>query len=263
MSQRLFIIVNNITYEHFSLVKLCKHFHPNRCRLVAHRYETMSHSVRHLTVGAAKWQSHYELLGISEFAKQEEIKAAYFKKSRECHPDLHPDDKVKNNTFVKLNQAYTTLQDPVARKEYDFKLHSTSDHYVTSYPSHYWRNNFHQYDDQSYANPPKTFKTKNYIIVLCLCGLSVVSIFVHYFMATVGGEIIRNSREDKNKRLNALHKELMENARKNGAHKQLLLFLEQHRQSAIVRKDTEAENIATSLVEKVKREKIFKRDQDD
>ena len=96
-----------------------------------------------------------------------------------------------------------------------------------------------------------------------MCGLSVVSIIIHYFMATVGGEMIRNSREDNNKRLNTLHKEITENARKNGAHKQLLLFLEEHRKSAIVRKDTEAENMAVSLVERVKREKIFKKDNDD
>ncbi|EDV24290.1 uncharacterized protein TRIADDRAFT_16598, partial [Trichoplax adhaerens] len=173
--------------------------------------------------------SHYELLGISEFANQEQIKAAYFKKSRDCHPDWHPRDKVKHDTFVKLNEAYTTLLDPTTRKDYDFKLHSTPDHYITSYPPHYWRNNFQGYNSQqSYAKPPKIFKTKNYIVVLWLCGISLVGVIIHYFIATVGGEIIRKRKEDNNNRIVALHKEITDTARKNGPHKQLQLFLEQH-----------------------------------
>ncbi|WP_407717618.1 J domain-containing protein, partial [Floccifex porci] len=37
-------------------------------------------------------QDPYRVLGIDKNATEEEIKKAYRKKAKECHPDLHPDD---------------------------------------------------------------------------------------------------------------------------------------------------------------------------
>ena len=33
-----------------------------------------------------------KVLGVSETASQDEIKRAYRRKAKECHPDLHPND---------------------------------------------------------------------------------------------------------------------------------------------------------------------------
>jgi len=71
------------------------------------------------------WLTHYELLGISPEATQEEIDRAYFERSRLFHPDLrHREDlasfeKELTAVFERLKGAHGVLSDPKARAEYD------------------------------------------------------------------------------------------------------------------------------------------------
>ncbi len=53
-----------------------------------------------------------KILGVSENATQEEIKRAYRRKAKECHPDLHPDDPNAAKKMDELNQAYDMLMNP-------------------------------------------------------------------------------------------------------------------------------------------------------
>ena len=59
------------------------------------------------------------MLGVSKNASDEEIKKAYRKKAKECHPDLHPDDKEAVERFKELNEANEVLSDPDKRARYD------------------------------------------------------------------------------------------------------------------------------------------------
>jgi len=64
-------------------------------------------------------RDYYEVLGVKKDATDAEIKSAYRKKAKECHPDLHPDDKQAEERFKELNEANEVLSDPQKRQQYD------------------------------------------------------------------------------------------------------------------------------------------------
>ena len=64
-------------------------------------------------------RDYYEVLGVSKTASDSEIKSAYRKKAKECHPDLHPDDKTAEERFKELNEANEVLSDADKRSKYD------------------------------------------------------------------------------------------------------------------------------------------------
>ena len=64
-------------------------------------------------------RDYYEVLGVGKNATDAEIKSAYRKKAKECHPDLHPDDKQAEERFKELNEANEVLSDPDKRAKYD------------------------------------------------------------------------------------------------------------------------------------------------
>lgn len=64
-------------------------------------------------------RDYYEVLGVSKTASDADIKSAYRKKAKECHPDLHPDDKRAEERFKELNEANEVLSDAEKRSRYD------------------------------------------------------------------------------------------------------------------------------------------------
>ena len=60
-------------------------------------------------------RDYYEVLGVSKTASQDEIKKAYRKLAKECHPDLHPNDKNAEARFKEINEANEVLSDPDSR----------------------------------------------------------------------------------------------------------------------------------------------------
>lgn len=58
---------------------------------------------------------YYEILGITKDATARQIKKAYRKLSKECHPDVGGDCE----RFEKIQNAYGILSDPERRKRYD------------------------------------------------------------------------------------------------------------------------------------------------
>lgn len=67
-------------------------------------------------------QNHYEILGLGKNASGEDIRAAFLKKSKECHPDLNSSNPENHRQFVQVNEAYSILSKPQARKHYDSAL---------------------------------------------------------------------------------------------------------------------------------------------
>ena len=44
-------------------------------------------------------RDYYEVLGVSKGASESEIKSAFRKAAKSCHPDLHPNDKAAEAQF--------------------------------------------------------------------------------------------------------------------------------------------------------------------
>ena len=58
---------------------------------------------------------YYSKLGVAKNASPEDLKKAYKKASMQHHPDRGGDGE----TFKQINEAYSTLKDPVKRQQYD------------------------------------------------------------------------------------------------------------------------------------------------
>jgi molecular chaperone DnaJ len=72
-------------------------------------------------------QDYYELLGISRSASADEIKKAYRKLARQCHPDANPDDPNAEARFKEISEAYVVLSDQEKRANYDRFGHAGAD----------------------------------------------------------------------------------------------------------------------------------------
>lgn len=61
---------------------------------------------------------YYRALGIKESASPDEVKSAFRRLARECHPD-RCNDPVAQRQFKEISEAHTVLSDPDKRRQYD------------------------------------------------------------------------------------------------------------------------------------------------
>src|SRR4051812_41509125 len=61
----------------------------------------------------------YLLLGVEREATAADIKRAYKRLARKFHPDINPGDRVAEQQFRHIAEAYETLIDPDRRQRYD------------------------------------------------------------------------------------------------------------------------------------------------
>lgn len=70
---------------------------------------------------SSKQKTHYEVLGLTPNATFNDIKAAFYELSMQCHPDKDPRPDAKER-FQQISQAYEVLGNHAARKQYDMKI---------------------------------------------------------------------------------------------------------------------------------------------
>jgi curved DNA-binding protein len=66
-----------------------------------------------------EYKDYYKVLGVSRDANEKEIKSAFRKLARECHPDVNPGDLDCEERFKEINEAYEALSDSEKRAKYD------------------------------------------------------------------------------------------------------------------------------------------------
>lgn len=76
---------------------------------------------------AEQKRDYYEVLGLDKSASEADLKKAYRKLAKECHPDLHPGDAKAEARFKELGEAYAVLSDADKRAKYDKFGHAAFD----------------------------------------------------------------------------------------------------------------------------------------
>ncbi|MEI6730851.1 MAG: DnaJ domain-containing protein [Pseudomonadota bacterium] len=65
---------------------------------------------------------YYSVLGVVQSASLAVIKKSYHRLAMQYHPDKNPDNKIAEEKFKAIHDAYDVLKDDKQRKEYDLSI---------------------------------------------------------------------------------------------------------------------------------------------
>ena len=71
------------------------------------------------TVFLNKDKDYYKILGINSSADKKEIKSAYRSLARKYHPDTNQGNKLSEEKFKEIGEAYSVLGDETRREQYN------------------------------------------------------------------------------------------------------------------------------------------------
>ncbi|XP_018365851.1 PREDICTED: dnaJ homolog subfamily C member 4-like [Trachymyrmex cornetzi] len=133
-------------------------------------------------------QNHYEILNVSPYASQKEIRQAFIKLSKQLHPDTS--GKQGYTDFVRLNEAYVILSKENTRRQYDFdlKYNKYNPSYVNNSQNTQYSNRW-EYEVRTAGGPwpppppPKPNENFGLLVALVFTGLGLLQFaFILYSM---------------------------------------------------------------------------------
>uniref|UniRef100_A0A8C4SD46 DnaJ (Hsp40) homolog, subfamily C, member 4 n=1 Tax=Erpetoichthys calabaricus TaxID=27687 RepID=A0A8C4SD46_ERPCA len=176
--------------------------------------------------------NYYDLLGVKKDATVEEIKRAFFARSKELHPDSDPSNPGLHKQFVELSEAYQVLSKDVTRKTYDAKLSIYQSFYVPtltygheSENMHYW-GQFRNTSNEEIC--PKAKRQRNQKLVGYCILIMLGGILAHYVGFQKLEEIHSSFMNEKDKIITEIYNESKERARVNGFQKQQEILRKKH-----------------------------------
>ncbi|AFY37931.1 heat shock protein DnaJ domain protein [[Leptolyngbya] sp. PCC 7376] len=102
-------------------------------------------------------RNYYEILGVPRNASSDEIKRAFRRLARRYHPDVNPGDKVAEEKFKDINEAYEILSDDGRRSQYDQFSRAVNNKYTrpgfNRTQNRNKRNDFSQFANIGSVNP--------------------------------------------------------------------------------------------------------------
>ena len=124
--------------------------------------------------------THYDLLGLSRDASEEQIKKAYKKLAFQFHPDRNTDPGA-NAKFQEVNEANEVLSDSAKRQAYDAQLNGVNTNPVQFHDMNdifrsFFGNNSHMFQGhpghffQAINKPPPVVKTLNLTMAQAYSG---------------------------------------------------------------------------------------------
>ncbi len=72
-----------------------------------------------LFIVEVKFKNYYKILGVSASSDEDEIKKAFRNLAKKWHPDKNQGDKVAEENFKEISEAYDVLSDALKRKKFD------------------------------------------------------------------------------------------------------------------------------------------------
>uniref|UniRef100_A0A8C8YS28 DnaJ homolog subfamily C member 4 n=1 Tax=Prolemur simus TaxID=1328070 RepID=A0A8C8YS28_PROSS len=172
--------------------------------------------------------NYYELLGVHPGASTEEVKRAFFTKSKELHPDRDPGNPTLHSRFVELSEAYHVLSHEQSRRSYDHQLCSASPpksqgntaHPKSAHQTHsswappnaqYWAQ-FHGVRPQGPESRQQQHKLNQRVVGYCLL-LMLASMGLHYVAFRKLEQIHRSFMDEKDRIITAIYNDTRAQAR--------------------------------------------------
>ncbi|CAK6964604.1 dnaJ homolog subfamily C member 4 [Scomber scombrus] len=183
--------------------------------------------------------NYYDLLGVKSDATLDEIKNAFFDKSKKMHPDSDPTNPGLHGQFVELNEAYRVLSKEPSRKEYDFKIRQpysrsqafrSNSSYRASTAAHenirYWEQ-FRHTPEMSAEEWQKRKKRNMRLVGYCLITM-FLSVGAHVIFFSKLEEVHNNFMDEKDRVIKEIYNESKERARVNGFKRQTEILRQKH-----------------------------------
>ncbi|XP_008565642.1 PREDICTED: dnaJ homolog subfamily C member 4 [Galeopterus variegatus] len=189
-------------------------------------------------LGAAAGQrsvpsNYYELLGVHPGASTDEVKRAFFTKSKELHPDRDPGNPALHSRFVELSEAYRVLSREQSRRSYDHQLHSASPPKSSGATAHpqsarqthssswappnapYWAQ-FHGVRPQGPESRQQQHKHNQRVLGYCIL-LMLTGMGLHYAAFRKLEQVHRSFMDEKDRIITAIYNDTRARARANRA----------------------------------------------